>query len=288
MYRHRNKATTKFSDGECKAFTLIELLVVIAIIAILAAILFPVFAQARAKSRQAACLSNLKQVGIGMMMYSQDYDEMLPGNSSLENISDPRWTDAMTAHSAGLSEPLGWMQPYDPANPGTHRIWARDTQPYIKNLAVFVCPQSIPRSSDGPCVSGANTCEVTDVTNAGNGNYLLNGIAASKSLAAIPAPADIIFLHEVRNYNRVAQEKPRQKKSSRLWTNFTHNYYDLLHSGGSNLLFCDGHAKWQRRDQIRFAQFGAPSSLNPGMPTHFAQDEAGANALNALEYRAEF
>jgi prepilin-type N-terminal cleavage/methylation domain-containing protein len=61
------------------AFTLIELLVVIAIIAILAAILFPVFAQARAKARQAACLSNTKQIGNALMMYAQDYDETLPG-----------------------------------------------------------------------------------------------------------------------------------------------------------------------------------------------------------------
>lgn len=59
-------------------FTLIELLVVIAIIAILAAILFPVFAQARGKARQASCLSNLKQIGIATMMYAQDYDECYP------------------------------------------------------------------------------------------------------------------------------------------------------------------------------------------------------------------
>lgn len=287
MHRRTKRVITR-TAGADTAFTLIELLVVIAIIAILSAILFPVFAQARAKARQSACLSNQKQVGIGIMMYAQDYDETLPGNSSLENVSDPRWPDAMTAHSAGLSEPLGWMQPYDPANAGTHRIWARDTQSYIKNLAVFSCPETKPRSTDGPCTPGANTCEVTDMPNAGNGNLLLNGIAASKPLAAMSNPADIIIIHEVRNHNRVAQEKPRQRKSNGLWTNFTHNYYDLLHSGGANLGFCDGHVKWQRRDQIRFAQFGAPPALNPGMPTHFSQTEAGSNALNPLEYRAEF
>src|SRR5438132_6104464 len=68
----------KGSTAARPAFTLIELLVVIAIIAILAAILFPVFAQAREKARQATCLSNLKQIGLGVLMYAQDYDETMP------------------------------------------------------------------------------------------------------------------------------------------------------------------------------------------------------------------
>ena len=89
----------------CRAFTLIELLVVIAIIAILAAILFPVFAQARAKARQASCLSNLAQLGRAGMMYVQDYDEKFPG----------------------LNGGIGG----DPVT---------TMQPYIKNWAVFYCP----------------------------------------------------------------------------------------------------------------------------------------------------
>ncbi|MGC4048106.1 MAG: DUF1559 domain-containing protein [Armatimonas sp.] len=274
-------------------FTLIELLVVIAIIAILAAILFPVFAQARAKARQTACLSNMKQIGTAIMMYAQDYDEVLPGNTALNGTGQPtdgRWpAPAVSAHSAGLGEPMGWMQPYDPANPGTYRIWARDIQPYIKNLQVMHCPETKPRSSDGTCVA-PTTCEVQGVANAGNGNILLNGIPASKPLAAITTPADIIFAHEVRNWNRVAQEKPRGilVGGEVRYTNFSNAYYDVLHSGGANLLFCDGHAKWQKRGAMRYAQFGAPESLNPGQPLYLPQDDTAANTAGTLVYKAEF
>jgi prepilin-type N-terminal cleavage/methylation domain-containing protein len=96
------------------AFTLIELLVVIAIIAILAAILFPVFAQARAKARQTACLSNMKQIGTGIAMYTQDYDEMVVPSSN--------GSDAVT--------------------PSTLRSWPTLIQPFIKNADVFVCPDA--------------------------------------------------------------------------------------------------------------------------------------------------
>ncbi len=73
-----SRSSERTTPGVTAAFTLIELLVVIAIIAILAAILFPVFAKAREKARQTACLSNMKQIGTGLMMYNQDYDELLP------------------------------------------------------------------------------------------------------------------------------------------------------------------------------------------------------------------
>jgi len=87
-----------------KGFTLIELLVVIAIIAILAAILFPVFAQAREKARQTGCLSNVKQIGLGVQMYLQDYDEYVPRNAFAVR---PAWQKATTSRTAPRR--AGWM-----------------------------------------------------------------------------------------------------------------------------------------------------------------------------------
>jgi prepilin-type N-terminal cleavage/methylation domain-containing protein/prepilin-type processing-associated H-X9-DG protein len=95
------------------AFTLIELLVVIAIIAILAAILFPVFAQAREKARQSTCISNTKQLGLGVLMYAQDYDEQYP------------------------------MMSFKAAPGIAYRIrWADQIYPYVKNEALFLCPSA--------------------------------------------------------------------------------------------------------------------------------------------------
>ncbi len=99
-----------------RGFTLIELLVVIAIIAILAAILFPVFARAREKARQASCLSNMKQLGLACIMYLQDNDGRYPGTY--------------------------WDGPPPPPWNGTWRYWSDLIQPYVKNRQCFYCPSS--------------------------------------------------------------------------------------------------------------------------------------------------
>jgi len=236
------------------AFTLIELLVVIAIIAILAAILFPVFAQARSKARQTACLSNQKQLGTALMMYAQDYDETLAGNNN------------NSAEAVGLN--LGFM------DPGSVRNWAKSLMPYVKNLQVYECPQAPPRE-----LTASAGYNYSFTSGAGNTNYYLNGGVADRPLAVIPNPADIIFLHETSVLTRtcqvrpflVANTNPLQVREANTAT------YDYIHNEGANLLFCDGHAKWQKKRAIRFAQFGMTGTNCPPDRT-FRDDFTGAEA----------
>jgi prepilin-type N-terminal cleavage/methylation domain-containing protein len=139
-----------------RAFTLIELLVVIAIIAILAAILFPVFARARESARRSACLSNMKQVTSGFMMYTQDYDETFPfmANGDIANYAT-----------------------------ATRACWINGLMPYVKNMGVWWCP-STTRHATAPPNAISDT------------NYYYNGHASGKSLAAIERPAESVLFVE--------------------------------------------------------------------------------------------
>ena len=140
-----------------RGFTLIELLVVIAIIAILAAILFPVFARAREKARQTSCLSNEKQISLGIMMYAQDYDETLPGSI----IPPARWYGAIV--------------------------------PYVKNAQIFICP-SAPDRDSAYGGYGYNDYGTTGSNGCGwRTNY---SSQLAPSLAAFEAPAGTFLLGE--------------------------------------------------------------------------------------------
>jgi prepilin-type N-terminal cleavage/methylation domain-containing protein/prepilin-type processing-associated H-X9-DG protein len=213
-----------------RGFTLIELLVVIAIIAILAAILFPVFAQAREKARGASCLSNTKQIALGFAQYVQDYDEMMPR----DYFGD--WSPCCAAR-------------------GGHWPWAKVLIPYVKNKGIYSCPSS---KASWDSLAGAYGAgfdyEFPSVIAYGYNNLGLSG----KSLAAIDAPADTFAILESRYY------APGNAYHNPNWGWYTiyppSRNPDLIfyaqqltadrHQQGNNVCFADGHAKWMRWDFV--------------------------------------
>lgn len=166
-------------------FTLIELLVVIAIIAILAAILFPVFAQAREKARESNCVSNSKQWSTATLMYVQDYDETFP-------MGYGSWLDGTWNTGSDGTPYVGDTPPNArTSNAGyistISQYWGNAVQPYIKNLQVFQCP------SGGQFLDlGWTNWKATPQ----NTSYTYNGLLQSYPSAGIVVPSELPMLHE--------------------------------------------------------------------------------------------
>lgn len=209
-------------------FTLIELLVVIAIIAILAAILFPVFAQARESARKASCQSNLKQLATGMLMYKQDYDERFPMG--------------------------GWW----PAQGHGTWDWQNTIAPYVKNKGVYRCPSSTELDEDpgNPTAWHWNRNPVSYMYN----NFLSEG-RPGLSDAAVVAPADCIMLSDGhsdwgcqscvgvdwmgRPNTQWLLEDTYFGRDARLITGWGDRTWGIpRHQGGGNFAFADGHVKY--------------------------------------------
>lgn len=175
-----------------RGFTLIELLVVIAIIAILAAILFPVFAQARDKARAASCLSNEKQIGLGLMMYTQDYDETYPTAYMYKNN-----TATTNGGSAG-----GYIH------------YSAMVQPYIKSDKIWVCPSDKLGGlgpDNPPCANWLDTTTLGCEAQVPRLSYVPNSAVLPRKrgpqdapnvvpMAAIDAPSDVIAIAEATHH----------------------------------------------------------------------------------------
>lgn len=223
------------------AFSLIELLIVVGIIAIIAAVLFPVFAQVRGKARSAACLSNMKQIGIGLMMYAQDYEETYP--SVIFDYYCSPMGDSFGGPTSG--------------NSGTGFCpWQQLIQPYLKSWDVLLCPSSSLRerftASDG-----------RSYFNVSNGNYTINqgfGYRAPRgtsviTLSSLDHPADIVFATDATDQSTFFVYTTRP-----MWWNYVNNYaagwYQLgdRHNGGNNIVYADGHARWQNARQSRCSE----------------------------------
>jgi prepilin-type N-terminal cleavage/methylation domain-containing protein len=241
-----------------KGFTLIELLVVIAIIAILAAILFPVFAQARDKARQTTCTSNTKQNALAFMMYINDYDETFPlGFGRAGGTGNWLWN---FYHAA----PYNWRPSVPPSDPryASYLVhWSHVIQPYVKNYGLYECPSCPPKRLNTPDYNNplATPAKVA---------YTYNGLLHALSQAQIANPAKLPLLWEGRGKASVegfALTNPalRCDDASRPCRYFSctfgnpGNAYPTgamfvldgpvwIHSNGALFAHADGSAKWRR------------------------------------------
>lgn len=198
-----------------RGFTLIELLVVIAIIAILAAILFPVFARARENARKSTCQSNLKQLAQATIMYVQDYDERFP-------------------YFYCYQGPTATFHPNGVHAAGYFLDWIDFIYPYVKNEQAFKCPSE--SSVDYHDCYGYNKIG-------------LNGQAEAAVLAARSA-SDVVMGCDAINCwidgNNRLKESPASENAGRL---------SARHMDGLNVAYVDGHVKWQKINSLKYGQF---------------------------------
>lgn len=243
-YSHQ---TTRRAGG----FTLIELLVVIAIIAILAAILFPVFARARENARRSACQSNLKQIGLGIHQYTQDYDERLP----LEVAGEAADYSVLAANYSNVN-------------------YVALIQPYVKNWQVFKCPSATPATSAGYVPTGDS-----------NTSYAPNQVlffTTPRAIATIPNTSEIIAVQEWQTSAARINARPKYtgfNQEYNMWHQISNGaeILSMAHLEGGNLLFIDGHVKWRKPTSLKAYEFG----LTTG-PTGGPNDGVGTATENNI------
>jgi prepilin-type N-terminal cleavage/methylation domain-containing protein/prepilin-type processing-associated H-X9-DG protein len=259
-------------DSSKKGFTLIELLVVIAIIAILASILFPVFARARENARRASCLSNLKQMGLAMMMYVQDYDETYPQTISKIPAGVPAST---------MPDGIFWAAGFI--------FWPQMIYPYHQNMQMYWCPSS------SIAYTGASTSKLTPA----NGQYGANSLlmptdyVSTVKLASVQSAASTYAFMDFGTYSASYYRSYASSGNvyylpgmgltggscATITAVDTKNIADCQegrHFEGVNVAFADGHAKWIKSSLVRaeakkcnggtYTAAGCPTSENAWNP----------------------
>ncbi len=206
-------------QGPRRGFTLIELLVVIAIIAILAAILFPVFGRAREAARKTSCASNLKQIGTALAMYRGDFDELNPLNA----FGDGSGTYTMP----------------DGVSTGQYVLWHHVLHPYVRNYGIFNCPSNS-YTAPPEAVSGYRGQYVLSF------GYGMNPTTGGIADAFVARPADLVLLADSRYY----RTRPNMGSNDAAYVNdlsvCNSSPMNPLHNNTVNVAFYDGHVKGGR------------------------------------------
>ena len=223
-----------------RGFTLIELLVVIAIIAILAAILFPVFAKAQEKARQTKCLSNLKQLALAVMMYASDWKDTAPRHID-PHLCPTTYLDWYTTHGNNW----GWAGP-------AHGIYG-----YVEDRGLYMCP-SAPK--DTARIPSDRTSWLGYCANGVIVNY--KGTSGIR-MTQIPDPGSIIMLQDGGNNSKHCGTAPSGgldagytgycccRICGQRWPRWTEQ-----HNQGWNYAYCDGHAEWHRDNTTWSSWYG--------------------------------
>jgi prepilin-type N-terminal cleavage/methylation domain-containing protein/prepilin-type processing-associated H-X9-DG protein len=250
-----------FTPGKSSGFTLIELLVVIAIIAILAAILFPVFAQARESAYKATCQSNLRQLGVAFQMYAVDYDDTFPCPGGGTNLI------------SGGSPQTGWIQTNADGSIGGIYPYVKSGDKRNAKGNMFSCPSALnftgtSLGANVPGVDRQRSFIMNDYLRASHpGTYVTNVVASTPaqpdsfasgiSSASVSEPASLILLYEGTQRTDAANAGATNRNGAPLHRRtagvssrppLTIGFPVGLHSGKtvSNFLFCDGHVKAMR------------------------------------------
>ncbi|MBC7808110.1 MAG: DUF1559 domain-containing protein [Akkermansiaceae bacterium] len=265
------------------AFTLIELLVVIAIIAILAAILFPVFAQARGKARQTACLSNMKQIGLAFQMYAQDYDETFPGEPAAAAVSTSNYGGAFDVVWPFIVSNYIGGRVANAANSFPQGIYICPSNDLVQGLPVSDTTD-LPRSLYVFDQYGI-TLDTTTTPNAyrWHNSYSINdAIVGEADFAANPALSKNVEGTALSSWQKPAQEFLLMEAGLKGVVNDSdvdsndmdkaNNEIFMKHNEGMNIAYIDGHAKWIKDARVASDPPGGSVAFDGlGSPVYYRQ-----------------